>query len=266
MSSASPCLKRLALMADQLVRPSPGLVVLIYHRVGGGTRSPIDLDVEEFAWQMKYLADNDLAVTLDEGLRRLESEDPAQGVVVTFDDGTRDFGDVAVPIMVEFGVPSLLYAETSPITTGRPNAAGLEPTDWTTLGEAVATGLVQIGSHTHNHRLLRDVDGAEAAEELDLSIAAISANIGVVPHHFAYPKAVDGSPAANREIRQRFSSAALAGGGSNRSGTDPYRLQRTPIQRSDSRRMFQAKIAGGMRLEGMVRDIVAVRRYRKLQS
>lgn len=265
MSVATMSLKRLALWADRIVRPSSGLVVLIYHRVGGGTRSPVDLDREDFAWQMRYLAERGLAVTLDEGLRRLESGDSAPGVVVTFDDGTRDFGDVAVPTMVEFGVPSLLYAETSPITTGHLNAAGLEPTNWRALGNAVATGLVQIGSHTHNHRLLRDVDGAVAAEELDLSIADIAEHIGSAPRHFAYPKAVDGSPAANSEIRRRFASAALGGGRPNPSGTDPFRLRRTPIQRSDSRQMFLAKISGGMGLEGMIRDIVAGRRYRNLQ-
>lgn len=257
-------MKRVALWGDLVVRPIMGVTVLIYHRVGGETSSSVDLDEGEFSWQMQFLANNQLTLTMDEALRRLATGDATPGVVVTFDDGTRDFTERAFPIMVRWGIPGLLYAETGPITSGTPNAAGHEPTSWAALSDAVSSGLLQVGSHTHTHRLLRDLDAPATVDELERSIEAITNHLGFVPEHFAYPKAVDGSEAANIEIRRRFRSAALGGGRTNRPGTDPFRLLRTPIQRSDCRKMFVSKVHGGMRVEGMAREVVARRRYRHL--
>lgn len=262
MVSVSQWSKWLAIKGDRVLRPRPGVVILIYHRVGGGTSSSIDLDIESFRWQMEYLSENASVVTLDEALRQMSLGDAAPSVVITFDDGTNDFTDNAVPIMVETGVPSLLYAETAPITSGRKNASGLIPTSWSALSDAISTGLVSVGSHTHNHRLMRDLDASSSSAELERSIAAIHENLGAFPSHFAYPKAVDGNPAANLEVRRRFRSAALGGGRANVPGCDPYRLSRTPIQRADDRSKFISKIRGGMRLEGILREQVGRRRYR----
>ena len=80
--------------------------------------------------------------------------------------------------------------------------------------------------------------------------------------HFAYPKAVMGSPAADRAVRARFDSAAIAGTRVNAYGrTDPYRLARSPIQVSDGMRWFKRKVAGGMRFEDDVRRLVNRKRY-----
>ncbi len=80
--------------------------------------------------------------------------------------------------------------------------------------------------------------------------------------HFAYPKAVMGSAAADAAVRKRFDSAAVAGTRVNPYGaTDPYRLARSPIQVSDGMRWFRRKVAGGMRFEDDVRRIVNRRRY-----
>ena len=81
-------------------------------------------------------------------------------------------------------------------------------------------------------------------------------------HDFAYPKAVPPSSAADREVRKRFRSAALATPGANAAGQDPFTLRRTPIQSTDSRRHLEAKASGGMRLESVLRDHVNVVRYR----
>jgi len=80
--------------------------------------------------------------------------------------------------------------------------------------------------------------------------------------HFAYPKAVMGSPAADAAIRARFRSAAVAGTRVNEYGrTDPYRLARSPIQVSDGTRWFRQKVAGGMAFEDSLRRVLNRRRY-----
>jgi hypothetical protein len=44
---------------------------------------------------------------------------------------------------------------------------------------------------------------------LDRSIGVVGERLGVTAQHFAYPKAVLGSPSAQRAVRKRFRSAAL---------------------------------------------------------
>ena len=87
-------------------------------------------------------------------------------------------------------------------------------------------------------------------------------NLGVDPRHFAYPKALAGSAAAQAEVRSRFASAALGGTRVNAYGrTDPYRLARSPIQHADGMRWFERKLAGGMRLEDDLRRAANRARY-----
>ncbi len=78
--------------------------------------------------------------------------------------------------------------------------------------------------------------------------------------------ALPGSAAAEVEVRRRFASAALASSRVNRPGhTDPHRLWRTPVQRSDGFRWFAAKAAGGLRLEGWLRATASRAKYRGQQ-
>ena len=51
----------------------PGLVILIYHRVGGGTDSDIDLPARLFARQMAHLSAHHTIVANDAGGERLQA-------------------------------------------------------------------------------------------------------------------------------------------------------------------------------------------------
>jgi peptidoglycan/xylan/chitin deacetylase (PgdA/CDA1 family) len=147
------------------------------------------------------------------------------------------------------------------VERARPFPFGGRPLSWAALAEAQATGLVTLGSHTHGHVLLDRVAPSVVANELDRSIAVMQDRLGLTPDHFAYPKALGATGAAEAEVRRRFRSAALAGGGTNRYGaTDVWRLARTPIQVSDGMTWFRRKASGGMALEGTVRRMLN-RRY-----
>ncbi len=259
----SSALKRTSTMFDKVARPRSGVVVLIYHRVGGGSSSQVDLDPTVFDAHLAHLAEHHHVVTLDHAVRALTAGEPLEGVVITFDDGTTDFLDYTVPALVRHGLPATLYAATAYIDSGERFPWDAPPVSWAGLREATATGLVTVGSHTHTHALLDRLSPADMCDDLDRSIELIGSNLGVVPSHFAYPKAVPGSPAAEVAVRRRFSSAALAGSRVNRSGhVDVHRLHRTPVQRSDGQTYFEAKARGGMRLEGRLRAVHAGIKYR----
>jgi len=265
--------KSAAELVDRVRPPARGIVVLIYHRVGRASTMQVDLPRAVFAEQMGWLAASGRVTTLDRALERLAEPEPptdvAPGqdpVVITFDDGTRDLAQVAAPILADHGLPALLYVATDFVDTGRSFPDDGVPLTWDQLGELTASGWA-LGSHTHTHALLDRLSSDQVDEELDRSIELLASRVGAEANHFAYPKAVAGHPAAERAVRRRFRSAALAGTRANRYGeTDPWRLARTPIQISDGRRWFDQKLRGGMGLEDGLRGAANRIRYARDSS
>lgn len=242
-----------------------GLVILIYHRVGARTPVSVDLPRPLFAEQLAALGAGWAPVTLDDaaGLVARPAAPPGPPrVCLTFDDGTADFVDEALPELLAHSIPATLYVATDHIESGRPFPDDGRPVSWDGLRDALSTGLVTVGSHTHTHRLLDRVGALEAAEELDRSIGLIEDRLGVACRHFAYPKALLGSPAAEEEVRRRFLTAAVARTRPNPYGrTDLHRLRRSPVQVGDGMRWFLRKAAGGMALEDDLRALRNRRRY-----
>jgi peptidoglycan/xylan/chitin deacetylase (PgdA/CDA1 family) len=258
-------LKVAAATADTARQPPAGLVILIYHRVGRRTPIEVDLPLGLFKEQVRFLAEQRRVVTLNQGLREIASSEGAQDsmVAVTFDDGTADFGDLALPVLTQHRVPVTLFLATRFIEEGVRFPAGGVPLSWNSVADALSTGLVEIGSHTHGHALLDRIPIDRVYDELDRSVQLIGDRLGRTTSHFAYPKAVLGSPAAELAVRDRFRSASLAGTRPNPFGTtDPYRLARSPVQVSDGLRWFARKAVGGLRLEDSLRQLVNRRRLR----
>ena len=263
-SAARAAVKATSAALDRVVPPESGVVVLAYHRVGGGSGSSVDLDTGLFAEQMAVLAEQATTISLSEAADRLRTgtDDDATSVVVTFDDGTTDFIDNALPHLVEHGVPATYYIATDFIESGRDFPADGHPMSWSSLTEALSSGLVTVGSHTHTHTVMDKLDPVEAERELSRASELIAERLGVEADHFAYPKGVFGGDAVEAVVARHHATAALVGGGVNRPGaTNLLRLDRIPIQTSDGLSFFQRKIAGGMRLEGTIRNAVNRRRY-----
>jgi len=254
--------KLVARAADTVRTPARGLVVLIYHRVGAHTPVVVDLPTPDFDDQMTLLADTGMVLPLDDAVTRLAAgEDLSGHVAVTFDDGTADFVDEAVPVLARTMVPATLYVATRHIEDGIDFPDDGRPASWSALADSVTTGLVTIGSHTHSHALLDRLPADEIADELDRSIDLIGNRLQVAAQHFAYPKALAPSGPADREVRKRFTSAALAGTRANSAGTDVHRLLRSPVQTTDGDRWFRQKMVGGMGFEDDIRRMVNRRRY-----
>jgi len=262
--AGSQIVKRAAVVRD-VIRHSPaGAVVLLYHRVGGGSGLAVDLPVPLFSSQIHELADSARVLSLDALLAVVSrAQRPAQDpLAITFDDGTADFAELALPMLEAARLPVTLYVATDFIQARRPFPREGTPLSWDALRDCLTTGLVTVGSHTHTHALLDRVGYDEAAQELDRSIKLIEDHLGVTPQHFAYPKALLGSPVAQAAVRERFSSACVAGTRPNAYGrTDPYRLSRSPVQVGDGMRWFRHKMRGGMGFEDDVRRLVNRRRY-----
>ena len=289
-SLALRTIKTVAAAGDRVRPPAEGVVVLIYHRVGGGSGTEVDLSPEAFDEQMAWLAGTGRVVSLDAAIDLLDppaggaatdsgdraggaatdSGDRAGGaapaddpIVVTFDDGTADLADVATPLLVRHGVPATVYLATKFIDEGIAFPDDGTPLSWAAARDMASTGLVTFGSHTHGHLLLDRLAPQEAIDELDRSRQLIEDEVGAPAHHFAYPKAVAASPEVEPLVRERYRSAALGGNRPNPYGrTDVHRLSRTAVQVSDGNEYFVRKARGGMALEDSIRRAVNRVRYR----
>jgi peptidoglycan/xylan/chitin deacetylase (PgdA/CDA1 family) len=252
-----------------LLPASRGAVVLIYHRVGERSPLEVDLATAEFDRQIASLAADGRVVALGDAIETMRSGPPPSTdlVVVTFDDGTADFADTVLPILVAHHIPVTLYLATAFVEEQRPFPDDGQPLSWAALRDACSTGLVDVGSHTHTHAVLDRIPDDRIADELDRSKQLIEDRLARPCLDFAYPKALPPSRVAAAAVRDRFRSAALAGTRPNRSGkTDVYRLARSPIQRSDGMKYFERKVAGGMGLEDALRRLANRWRYRGVET
>jgi len=256
-----------AMSADRHLAEQPGITVLGYHQVAGPVPGAVNLKAGMFAEQLDWLACNTTVLSLSAAIDVLENPPEKESdrplAVITFDDGTADFVERAVPLLVDYNLPATLYLATAFVEEQRSFWNDGTVLSWGALADAVSTELIDVGSHTHSHVLLDRVSSSVINDELDRSIDLIGERLGVQAEHFAYPKALGDGVQADLAVRARFRSAAIAGGGTNVPGiADPYRLARQPILVGDGLRWFTYKARGGLRLEGQVREHLDRYRYR----
>ena len=105
------------------------LRALMYHRIGesSGHDSPLAPDLvsatpDEFERQIAEVVSRYTPVGADEVVAALSQrhELPRGAVLVTFDDGYRDFAEIAWPILKRWSVPAVLFVSTAyPDSPGR---------------------------------------------------------------------------------------------------------------------------------------------------
>lgn len=265
--AARRAMKHAARGIDRIRPPRPGLTCLIYHRVGSRDHSQMALSESTFDDQMKHLAACHRVIDLDTACDEIETAartgaDVEPGVVITFDDATDDWATTVLPIIGRYELPATFYVTSGFVDGELDLPADGVAASWDQLRELAASPLVTVGSHTRTHRLLRGLDEADTLAELEDCDTRIRDELGVEVRHFAYPKAVDGSPAARELIAGRYRSAVLAGTRANGPNAALHSLARSPIQRDDSISDFRRKAAGGLHGEDIIREQLNKWRYR----
>jgi peptidoglycan/xylan/chitin deacetylase (PgdA/CDA1 family) len=95
-------------LARALTAKKPRLVM--FHRFSQGA-SFRRMSMDDFEWHIRYLQRHYHIVSLREIVRCLRAREPLpqRAVGITFDDGHRDFLDLAYPLLVRLRVPATLY-------------------------------------------------------------------------------------------------------------------------------------------------------------
>ena len=216
---------------------------LTYHGVGDSFRDPWCVAPSAFEAQMRFLAEHQLAVSLDDALRVVRGDVALKqdSVLVTLDDGLRSVRTVAAPIMQRYGIPGIAF-----ITTALVESEGY--LSWQQVRELRDLGLV-IGSHAHTHRSLGRMSPEAAWQEAVCSKQLLEQQLGQAINSFAYPFGMrfDENPTTARLLATAgYTSVFIAQHGVIRPGSDRLRLPRVKVEGGDPGWLFPRLCAGAM--------------------
>jgi peptidoglycan/xylan/chitin deacetylase (PgdA/CDA1 family) len=242
-----------------------GVRILGYHRIAHAADS-LSVSPARFREQMRVVAESGAQpIRLDHALELLHSPIPGRYVCVTFDDGYRDNLIDAAPVLAEFGIPATIYVPSRIIDGEVAFHWYADPPpalSWDEIGELVATGLIDVQSHTRTHPLLPQVDEARSREEIVVSKCEIEAHVPYPLTSFCYPAGLYG-PREIEFVREAgYTAAVTTNPGVNAGGGELHELRRTLIYGADDARTFRAKLDGMLDGETFLRRALHARRSR----
>lgn len=222
---------------------TPNLSVLLYHRITrDGIRKPHSIEVSKFRRQMSWLRQSGFdVISQDRAVLALSDHEPLtrKSVVISFDDGFSDFPEYALPVLSEFGYPSIIYV-----------VAGLlgGPARWLNEGDRYGDEMimstsaireisalnVEIGSHTLSHPFLHQLSESELVEELSGSKQLLEQAIGKEVKSFAYPYGVYNPDVVDQVRSAGYENAATVNRGSAYHSPSVFEVSRKAISSGDS--------------------------------
>lgn len=246
---------------------STRIPVLTYHSLDK-SGSPISTSPEEFRWQMEYLReDNWHTLALNELVEgHARGAWPARTVALTFDDGFRNFGEQALPILAACGFSATLFIVTDwiGVTNGWSGQSHWMPTlplmDWDTLSKVANVG-IEIGAHSLTHPHLPRLSIDEAKQQIVESQRRIEQRIGRPVHAFAYPYG-ETTVAVEEIVSEHFRCGFTTRLESVTSSSSTSTFGRIDMYYLRNRRLFRAFVAGGLEWYIRVRHWMRFFRHR----
>lgn len=181
----------------------PYAKILLYHSVSdqNDNRDSTAISIDLFKRQMDYLSKHNYQpVFLDTIIQRYEEgkKVPAKWVVITFDAWYDDFYHNVYPILKRYNFKATLFVITSSIEEG-----GVA---WEQLRQMKDSGLVEIGSHSHEHLSAFCSSLSEVNNDIVKSKAVLEKKLRVKSLVYAYPYG-----ALNGQVRELVERAGYKG-------------------------------------------------------
>jgi peptidoglycan/xylan/chitin deacetylase (PgdA/CDA1 family) len=164
--------------------------ILTYHSIDD-SRSVISIDPSVFHEHVRWLASGRVRVVSVAELVELPPGEDA--VALTFDDGFRNFGTIAAPVLLEHGLPCTLFIVADAVGSTNQWTHGPDPgipvlplLGWDDLGRLMEQG-IQLGGHTRTHPSLPDCPEPRLTAEVAGGQDRIRDELGIMVEGFAYP-------------------------------------------------------------------------------
>jgi peptidoglycan/xylan/chitin deacetylase (PgdA/CDA1 family) len=175
---------------------------------------------------------------------------PDKTVIITFDDGLKDFHTHAFPVLQEHSLSATVFLPTGFIGAERRSFNKMECLTWSEVREMHKAG-IKFGSQTVSHPDLAELPRVEMMRELALSKAEIERHLGEPVAAFAYPRDFPRNDSAflaefrDMLVKAGYACCVTSELGRVKSGDDLYGLKRMPINALDAPKLFLAKLEGG---------------------
>ncbi|MCK5509902.1 MAG: polysaccharide deacetylase family protein [Desulfobacterales bacterium] len=209
-----------------------------------------------FDRHMQFLYENSYKVIdLNQAVKILRepinqsTNQPINYVVITFDDGFRDFYTEAFPILQKYGYRATVFLPTAFIDNQKHKLKDKDHLNWDEVKELFAKGIT-FGSHTVSHPQLKNIDHNKIEYELRQSKEHIEVMLGREINLFSYPYKF---PEEDKKFIKYLKDVLVKSGyeycvttkiGNTTPKSDCYFLKRIPVNLYDDLQFFNAKLEG----------------------
>lgn len=249
--------------ARHLFEASSRPVVLMYHSVGSSGWE-FSVTPEMFDRQLAYLRKNGFkfltAEELHETIAGMNAL-PGRSVLLTFDDGYRDFMTEALPILNKYKAPAVLFVHTNRSSERLRNELPL--LNWMEL--KVLAEDFEIGSHSHSHPDLKALSPDELDGEFDKSEQVFVQELGYKPDILSYPGGRFNMNIAEGLRRRGYKLAFTINPGSVRKNSERLALPRFGLSLDTSFAEFKARVAGAGDWYEYLADLFRSKNKKKLK-
>ena len=233
--------------------------ILMYHSVADEDESAvrpyyrISITPPQFLQQMAWLHEKGYrSVSLGSAVELLKTGRSSldRTVVITFDDGYRNFCDHAFPALGRFGFTATMFLPTAFISDRPLVFNRRECMTWADVREMQQRGM-SFGSHTESHPQLHGLDWGSIRGEILRSRQTIEDKTGSLVDSFAYPYAFPQTDKAFKaNLRKILEESGYRYGVCTQIGragpaSDPLFLERIPVNSADDTALLGAKMRGG---------------------
>jgi peptidoglycan/xylan/chitin deacetylase (PgdA/CDA1 family) len=172
-------------------------------------------------------------------------------VVLTFDDGFRNFLTVAAPLLVERNIPATVFLITDKAAkeNGKRENSWSPEDDKESLSWAESRMLkeqygFEFGSHTCSHYRLLTLSPAETERELLHSFNDLVTNLAIDRPTLSYPKGEYSKLLAAEACKVGYACAVTTDRGYNEMDHDLFTLGRALIGDNDDEAAFAVRVSG----------------------
>ncbi|MCC7124227.1 MAG: polysaccharide deacetylase family protein [Acidobacteria bacterium] len=247
--------------------------VLLYHRVSAApvVESRIDdwnVTPDTLERHIAWLAAHAELVFARDLPRRLATSSSSTRPIacLTFDDGFRNFHDEVVPLLRRYDARATVFVVTGYVGRHAPMpfdrwglkhkddapAAAWRSMDWAEVERCAASGLVEVGGHSHHHYDAARTPPAALADEAatcrDWLVKKLGADHAA---SYAFPygntRLGQATPAYVAAVKAAgYSVAFTTDVGLATAESNPFTLPRVEVFRTDSPAVIRAKVGGAL--------------------